>query len=62
MLDRRLLDFKEQAEQLLDIIETRLKVGNKEAARDYLAFKFQSLYQQGVSNGRRYEKEGVSPY
>lgn len=58
----RLLNFKEQAEQLLQIIETRLSVGQKEAARDYLAFKFQSLYEQGVANGRRYERDGTFPY
>lgn len=58
----RLLNFKEQAEQLLEIIETRLELGNREAAKDYLAFKFQSLYEQGVANGRRYERDGTYPY
>lgn len=62
MLDRRILDFDEQAEQLLQIIETRLAIGERDIAKQYLAFKFQSLYEQGVSNGRRYEKEGVYPY
>lgn len=62
MLDRRILDFNEQAEQLLDIIESRLSIGQRDIAKQYLSFKFQSLYEQGVANGRRYEKEGVSPY
>jgi hypothetical protein len=58
----RLLDFNEQAEQLLEIIENRLALGNRDAAKEYLAYKFQSLYTQGVANGRRYEKEGEYPF
>ncbi len=62
MIDNRILDFNTQAEQLLDIIESRLNVGNRDAALQYLIFKFKSLYEQGVANGRLYEREGVYPY
>lgn len=62
MLDNRILDFPAQAEQIMQIIESRLKQGDREAAIQYLIFKFKSLYEQGVANGRLYEKEGVFPY
>ena len=58
----RILDFNTQAEQLLQLIETRLKSGNREAALQYLIFKFKALYEQGVSSGRLYEREGTFPY
>lgn len=58
----RILDFNAQAEQLLEIIESRLKTGHRDAALQYLNFKFKSLYEQGVANGRLYEREGVFPY
>lgn len=62
MLENRILDFNAQAEQLLQIIESRLNIGQRDAALQYLIFKFKSLYEQGVANGRLYEKEGVYPY
>jgi len=62
MLDKRILDFNAQAEQLLQIIESRLQCGQRDAALQYLIFKFKTLYEQGVMNGRLYEKEGVFPY
>lgn len=62
MIENRILDFNTQAEQLLDIIESRLDTGNRDAALQYLIFKFKSLYEQGVANGRLYEREGVYPY
>lgn len=62
MLDNRILDFNTQAEQLLQIIESRLAAGHRDAALQYLIFKFKTLYEQGVANGRLYEKEGVHPY
>ena len=62
MIEDRILDFNSQAEQLLDIIESRLKVGHRDAALQYLVFKFKTLYEQGVANGRRYEREGAYPY
>jgi hypothetical protein len=61
MIENRLLDFNNQAEQLLQIIETRLSVGHRDAALQYLIFKFKSLYEQGLANGRLVEREG-SPY
>lgn len=60
--DNRLLDFESQAEQLLSLLESRLNTGHREAALQYLAFKFKTLYEQGVASGRLYEKEGVFPY
>lgn len=62
MLDKRILDFNAQAEQLMQIIESRLQAGQRDAALQYLVFKFKTLYEQGVMNGRLYEKEGVFPY
>jgi len=56
------LDFIAQAEQLLQIIEARLGVNQRDAALQYLIFKFKSLYEQGVANGRLYEREGEYPY
>jgi hypothetical protein len=62
MADRNVLDFRAQAEQMMRIIETRLKVGQRTAAVEFLILKFKALYEQGVSGGRLYEKEGVYPY
>lgn len=62
MVDNRTLDFNTQAEQLLQIIEARLQVGHRDSAVQYLNFKFKSLYEQGVANGRLYEREGIYPY
>lgn len=62
MIDKRILDFNQQAEQLLDIIQSRLSVGQRDVAKQYLIFKFQSLYEQGVVNGRQYEREGIYPF
>lgn len=56
------LDFNAQAEQMLQIIETRLASKNRDAAFQYLVFKFKSLYEQGVSSGRQYERNGTYPY
>lgn len=56
------LDFNAQAEQIMEIIETRLATGNREAALQYLKLKFQTLYALGVRGGREYERNGTSPY
>ncbi len=56
------LDFNAQAEQMMQIIEARLENQNREAALQYLVFKFKSLYEQGVASGRLYEREGAYPY
>lgn len=60
--ESRILDFHAQAEQLLQLLESRLEAGLREAALKFLEYKFQTLYAQGVANGRRYEQEGVFPY
>lgn len=62
MADRNVLDFRTQAEQMMRIIETRLAVGQRNAAVEFLILKFKALYEQGVGSGRLYEKEGVYPY
>ncbi len=58
----RILDFNTQAEQLLELIEARIKAGHRDAALQFLVFKFKSLYEQGVASGRLYEREGEYPY
>lgn len=62
MADRNVLDFRAQAEQMLRIVEARLKVNQKNAAVEFLILKFKALYEQGVASGRLYEKEGIFPY
>lgn len=62
MADRNVLDFRAQAEQMMRIIETRLQLGQRNAAVEFLILKFKALYEQGVSSGRLYEKEGIYPY
>lgn len=62
MTNRNVLDFRAQAEQMMRIIEARLKVGQRTAAVEFLILKFKALYEQGVSGGRLYETEGVYPY
>jgi hypothetical protein len=62
MSDRNVLDFREQAEQMLRIIEARLPAGQRSTAIEFLILKFKALYEQGVASGRLYEKEGVFPY
>lgn len=62
MADRNILDFRAQAEQMMRIIEARLKVGQRHTAIEFLVLKFKALYEQGVASGRLYEKEGVYPY
>ncbi|MFI4937024.1 MAG: hypothetical protein ACHQJ6_00755 [Candidatus Berkiellales bacterium] len=62
MSDRNVLDFRSQAEQMLRIIQARLDQGQENAAIEFLILKFKALYEQGVSSGRLYEKEGIYPY
>lgn len=57
-----ILDFRAQAEQMLRIIEARLKVGQRAAALEFLILKFKALYEQGVISGKRYEDEGTFPF
>ena len=60
--NNRILDFNTQAEQLLQLIESRINSGRRDAALQYMVFKFKSLYEQGVASGRLYEREGIFPY
>jgi hypothetical protein len=62
MADKNMINFYAQADQMLNIIESRLRSGQKQAARNFLILKFKSLYEQGVASGRVYERDGVYPY
>ncbi len=62
MADQNILDFRQQAEQMMKIIEGRLAIGQRQAALEFLVLKFKALYEQGVASGRLYEKEGIYPY
>lgn len=62
MADKNVLDFRSQADQMMRIIEARLKQGQAQMATEFLVLKFKALYEQGVASGRLYEKEGVYPY
>jgi len=62
MLERAILDFKVQAEQMLRIMEGRLQQGEREAAVQMLILKFKSLYEQGVINGKLSIQQGINPY
>lgn len=62
MADRNILDFRVQAEQMMRIIEGRLKLNQRAPGVEFLILKFKALYEQGVASGRLYEKEGIYPY
>ena len=62
MADRNVLDFRVQAEQMMDIIENRVAAGQRDTAVEFLILKFKALYEQGVASGRLYEKEGIFPF
>lgn len=62
MADQNVLDFRQQADQMMRIVEGRLAIGQRQAAVEFLILKFKALYEQGVISGRLYEKEGVYPY
>lgn len=62
MANRNILDFRVQAEQMMRIVENRLKHNQRAASVEFLVLKFKALYEQGVASGRLYEKEGVYPY
>lgn len=53
------LDFNAQAEQMMQIIESRLANGNRDAGHQYLGFKLQSLYAQGFADGKAYKHKGA---
>lgn len=62
MADRNILDFEQQAEQVLQVLEQRLRVGQRDVARNLLILKLKTLYELGVASGRLYESKGVYPY
>lgn len=62
MANKNVLDFRAQAEQLMKITEARLQQGQRQMAVDFMVLKFKALYEQGVSSGRAYEKQGIYPY
>lgn len=62
MADKNVLDFQSQSEQMIEIIQERLNLGQSKFATDLLVLKFKALYELGVASGRLYEKEGVYPF
>jgi len=62
MVDKNILNFRAQAEQMLELVENRLAMHERGMAIDFLVLKFKALYEQGVISGRLYEKEGVFPF
>lgn len=62
MVDRNVVDFRTQAEQMLALIDERLKTGQHNVAIETLALKFKALYEQGILSGQAYESEGIFPY
>ena len=62
MADQSVLDFRQQAEQMMRIVEGRLEIGQRQAGIEFLILKFKALYEQGVIAGRLYEKDGIYPY
>jgi len=62
MSNRNVLDFRAQAEQMMRIIEHRLKYNQRSVGIEFLILKFKALYAEGVNAGERYTKEGVYPY
>lgn len=62
MAKNSILDFNAQADQMMEIIESRMKAGKKDAATQFLVLKFKTLFEQGVASGREWERRGVSPY
>ena len=61
-MKRIVLDFRAQAEQTLQLLESRVKTGSREAAKQFLILKFKTLYEQGVIAGKDYVREGISPF
>ncbi|PCH57061.1 MAG: hypothetical protein COC15_01890 [Legionellales bacterium] len=59
MKDSSILDFKSQAELILDFLKEN---NNPATARELLVLKLKTMYQHGVAAGRLYENEGVYPY
>ena len=62
MSNRNILDFRAQADHMLDILEGRLALGQRDSAQELLMLKFKVLYEQGVVGGRLYETSGVFPF
>jgi len=62
VVDKNVLDFRAQAEQMMRIIEARLQNNQRGPALEFMILKFKALFEQGVSSGRIYERDGVYPY
>jgi hypothetical protein len=55
-------DFREEANKMLRIIESRICSGHRKSALEFLILKFKALYEEGVRSGRHYEKDGIYPF
>ena len=62
MPNKNILDFRAQAEQMMRIIENRLKQNQRSTGVEFLILKFKALYEEGVGAGQKYEQQGVYPY
>jgi hypothetical protein len=62
MVDKNVLDFHEQAEQLIQMIQSHIAIGQRKVAIEILVLKFKALYEQGIASGQLYEREGTFPY
>ncbi len=60
--DSNAIDFRAQADQMMQLIETKLDSNERMIALEFMVLKFKTLFEQGVASGRRYEREGVYPY
>lgn len=60
--DSHALDFRAQADQMIQLIEAKLETHQRIVALEFMVLKFKTLFEQGVASGRRYEREGVYPY
>ena len=56
------VDFRAQADQMIQLIEAKLETHQRIIALEFMVSKFKTLFEQGISSGRRYEREGIYPY
>lgn len=57
-----MIDFRSQAHQMMDLIETKLESKQRMMAIEFIALKLRAVFEEGVAKGRKYEREGVYPY
>ena len=55
-------DFRSQATQMLELIESKLESHQRTVTIEFIALKLRAVFEEGVAKGRRYEREGEYPY